>query len=160
MTEEDIRMMYEWLEETKKKFGLDSCSEEKEPRKPRTVEEMKDLHSDFVTRVKSNSNLDEDLIEERDPESPIRCIQMLGEECKFVRVYLNDEIPEGLTTYKCDEDGSSWLVGTKSCFCCKHCTDVWLDWYGPYGFICTKGKNICAGCIEECSHFEEDPEDD
>lgn len=130
-------------------------------RNPRSSEEIAELYKKFTNKIRQISYYDEsDTDIETEQNSNIKCIQMLPEECKFVRVYQNDEIPKDLTIYKCNEDGSSWLVAKNSCLCCEHCTDVWIDWNGPYGFICNLGKDICAGCVCECSYFTSDDKEE
>lgn len=128
---------------------------------PRNLDKISELYKKFTDKIKQVMCTDEDDTDiEVEQDSRIKCIQMLPEGCKFVKIYPNDEIPKDLTVYKCNEDGSSWLVSRKSCLCCEHCTDVWLDWNGPYGFICDIGKDICAGCVCECSYFTSDDKEE
>jgi hypothetical protein len=64
----------------------------------------------------------------------------------FTKVYECDE-------YKCD-------AHPRGCFFCKHSTDVFWDYDGPYMIICELQKENdqdmpTFGCIGECKHFEE-----
>lgn len=64
----------------------------------------------------------------------------------FTKVYECDE-------YKCD-------AHPRGCFFCKHSTDVFWDYGGPYMIICELQKENdqdmpTFGCIGECKHFEE-----
>lgn len=55
--------------------------------------------------------------------------------------------------YKCPEYECD--APDNCCLFCKHCTDVFWDFTGPYMFFCTKGK---GGDFETCGMFEEDEE--
>ena len=34
------------------------------------------------------------------------------------------------------EDGRTWAGPDDFCFWCKHCTDIFYDYKGPYALIC------------------------
>lgn len=55
-----------------------------------------------------------------------------------------------LRRYDCDE--YTVLMPEKHCVFCKHCTDIFYDWNGPYLFVCKLGN----GDYEDCEHFDED----
>lgn len=47
----------------------------------------------------------------------------------------------------------------KSCVFCKHCTDVWYDFHGPYMYLCLKEqdgiKNLTEkGHTGKCEYFD------
>lgn len=59
--------------------------------------------------------------------------------------------------FKC-ADGNTYMCRPKSCFFCKHCTDIFYDWtHGPYKFICDIKEDIDnKGLAGECNEFIED----
>lgn len=143
------RIRYEMLLSNSEVFKKDTNT------KPRNSSEIMDLYNDFINNLKNRVRTDDSDICETDPESNIGCIQMLPDGCHFIQLMNGEDIPlNTLTTYHCDSDGKSWLVGVRSCLFCDYCTDVYLDWNGPYGFICSIGKDVCCGCIGECEFFE------
>jgi len=144
----------EYLEEWRLEHGSLLKDRFEEHRKPRTHEELSGLWKDFASRLKEES--DEDTDDACDSEcaedSAIKCIQLLPEGCQFVRLYSDESVPEPLIGYVCS-DGSIWLMPERSCATCDNCTDIYLDYSGPYGFVCTKGKNVCSGCLGGCDYY-------
>jgi len=66
---------------------------------------------------------------------------------------------KALKTYKCDYYEVD--VPEDHCLFCKHCTDVFYDWNGPYAFACaltTDSDGIAEahfGYIPDCKNFIE-----
>lgn len=54
-----------------------------------------------------------------------------------------------MTTYKCD-NGRTYMIPSKCCLTCDHCTDVYYDSKGPYLAFCDKGdiKPATTICIK------------
>ena len=150
--------MFNELNEYLEEWRLEQCSLLKdrigEQRKPRAHEELSSLWEDFASRLKEE--LDEDVDDTCDSEcaedSAIKSIQLLPEGCQFVRLYPDESVPDPLIGYVCDS-GSIWLMQERSCATCNNCTDIYLDYSGPYGFVCTKGKDVCSGCLGECDCY-------
>lgn len=69
--------------------------------------------------------------------------------------------PEGMRVYECEY--YAVYAHTRSCFFCKHCSDMWFDYQnGPYMYICsypTKADmedHSIEGMKGKCNNFEED----
>lgn len=57
-------------------------------------------------------------------------------------------------------DGLEVWCPEKSCVFCGHCSDVFYDWHGPYGFVCDKDfetneELVDKGCNGECEYFQD-----
>lgn len=57
-------------------------------------------------------------------------------------------------------EGYTVLAHPRSCFFCRHCTDIFYDYTnGPYMFICdidSTSAQIESGLRGECGDFEEE----
>ena len=49
-------------------------------------------------------------------------------------------------------------VPVRSCYFCKHCTDIFWDYYtkGPYTLFCEEELDIANGMRGTCSRFDEE----
>ena len=133
---------------------------------PKTAQELSDAFKKFKNGIieemsdhedsEEDDNIEDEIKEKNsNPDDPVKVIQMLPEGCNPPRVREGDEIPDGFTTYHVNDTNRDYLTLCNSCLCCDHCTDVYLDYSGPYGFICTKGEDIWSGMIGSCLHFED-----
>lgn len=52
-----------------------------------------------------------------------------------------------IAIFECD-NGKKYVVPDRFCASCKHCTDVYYDYDGPYLFICNIGEDY-NGCCEK-----------
>ena len=62
--------------------------------------------------------------------------------------------------YTCEH--YSLYAPSRSCFFCRHLTDIFYDCEGPYMFVCEisdTAEEVHAGLMAECSRFEEDADD-
>lgn len=53
------------------------------------------------------------------------------------------------------ENGKRYLLPANHCVFCKHCTDIFYDYGGPYMSICSEGNED----YRNCSKFEPDEPD-
>lgn len=51
------------------------------------------------------------------------------------------------------ENGKTYICKEKDCLLCKHCTDVWYDWNGPYMTLC---EIDAGGDAKECPFYEKE----
>lgn len=74
---------------------------------------------------------------------------------KFKQWHTDDPIPENMGRFHSQVAGKIWLVPDKSCFACDYCTDVWLDWNGPYGVMCNIDKDVNDAInTNNCPYFK------
>ena len=134
-----------------------STNSQEQPNEPsRTPEELLELFEKFSSRCFTDPDEFDTFVEQTDQ---IKCIQMFAdyeEGCFLPRVYKNEKLPEGFTSYWCKETNRHYMTLCNSCLCCQFCSDVFLDSGGPYGLICTKGLNTCTGMVGRCKYFIEE----
>lgn len=72
---------------------------------------------------------------------------------KFKQWKDGDVIPDNMIKFKSQVDCKMWLVPNKSCLNCDYCTDVWIDWHGPYGVICNINKDVIQAMNNNCPYY-------
>lgn len=78
--------------------------------------------------------------------------------------------PDFTREYKFHDPPMAIRANPRSCFFCNHCTDIFYDWNGPYGWACEKHQcteddegPVEKGLLGQCQDFfetEESSEDD